>query len=102
MLRTIPNPRIRIMSWWIRYESTQDYTGDVRAPGSAKDEDLSAEAKEQVDLALKTANAVIAHAAIGGREKDYAVSLSGHANPGHAPTSGYANDCITVTVSQKS
>lgn len=53
------------------------------------------EVVEQMQAA--TAAAADLAASVGGSKIN--VSLSGHANPDHAPTSGYANDQVTVSVS---
>lgn len=37
--------------------------------------------------------------AVGRDEDTIAVSISGHANPGHAPTEGYAEECVTISLS---
>jgi hypothetical protein len=57
---------------------------------------------EQYDAARSVACTLIATGAIGAKAKVFSVSLSGHANPGHVPQEGWANDCITVSVSQRS
>lgn len=90
------------MSWSIRYESKADLNNDARGVGSAKDEDLNEAAKEQVEMAIESAVSIIASGAVGNDEKDFTVSISGHANENHEPASGWANDTITVSVTQKS
>ncbi len=37
---------------------------------------------------------------VGRPDDQVVVSLSGHVNPGHQPRPGWANDMITVTVTQ--
>jgi hypothetical protein len=41
-------------------------------------------------------------AAVGPEDGTLSVTVSGHANPGHAPTEGWANESITVAVSHTS
>lgn len=36
---------------------------------------------------------------IGRDEDSLLVTISGHANPDHAPTEGYSDECVTVSVS---
>jgi hypothetical protein len=64
--------------------------------------DLTPEVEEQVNLATQAAQKLVRSGAFGNpEERDFIVSLSGHANPGHAPAPGYANDCVTINVTQK-
>lgn len=59
------------------------------------------EADEQLTAGKASAKAIIASGALG--KTDYwQVSISGHANPDHAVTTGYANDCIAVNIVQSS
>jgi hypothetical protein len=56
---------------------------------------------EQLMRAKEAAKALIDSGAVGESDKyDFTVYLSGHSNPDHMPVSGWANDQITVTVSQ--
>lgn len=57
------------------------------------------EREDQVKAAKAAAKAVIESGAVGKGEA-FTVALSGHANPAHVPTSGYANDLVTVSVTQ--
>lgn len=86
------------MSWSLSYQSLEAFEDD--RPTYATN-DLSPEAMEQVSEARLMARAIVESGAVGVR-KDFFISLSGHANPSHEPTSGWANDCIAVNVSQKS
>lgn len=65
--------------------------------------DKSAEVREQFQLAKGMANNLVQSGAVGrGKGKSYQVTLSGHANPKHEPRQGYANDMISINVSQVS
>jgi hypothetical protein len=33
-------------------------------------------------------------------EQDVTITIGGHSNPGHKPTAGYANDMVSVYISQ--
>lgn len=57
--------------------------------------------QEQMNVAADAATKIIASGAVGGPGKEYHVSVSGHANPEHEPAKGWANDCVTVSVSQR-
>lgn len=58
--------------------------------------DLSVDALAQIDAAVTAAVALAA--AVDDGTSPISVSLSGHANPGHRPTQGWANDCVTIYV----
>lgn len=62
--------------------------------------ELSEESIEQVRAAKAAAKSVIETQAVGGSDKAFGVSLSGHANEGHEPAEGYARDFIQITVTQ--
>lgn len=62
--------------------------------------ELAPHVQEQVDKAKATALAIVKSGVIGDADAHFFVSLSGHANPGHVPAEGWANDCISVSVSQ--
>lgn len=83
------------MSWGTRSDaSTKDY---IRIVDVVFSEDVKDEQAAQVAAAVDAAKAL---AAVVGRSDDrVVVTMSGHANPGHAPRLGWANECITVTVS---
>lgn len=90
------------MSWWISYSSKDDFANDVRATGSVADADVTDEAKEQIKAARDAAEAIIDGGSAGASGKDFTVSLNGHANTGHDPAPGWANDCVGINVTQKS
>lgn len=58
---------------------------------------LAAEAEEQAREASRVAQEMLKSGALG--RGTFNVNLSGHANPDHTKTPGYANDCITIHVS---
>ncbi len=61
---------------------------------------------EQFDAALEAARVLLLRAAVGGDvpapgampNGNVNVTLSGHANPGHKPRQGWANDMVHMTV----
>lgn len=58
---------------------------------------------DQLEAAKKAAIAMLRSGCVGdpkAENRDYIASLSGHSNPGHAPRPGFANDSVTVTVTQ--
>lgn len=58
---------------------------------------VEAEQREQFEAAVEAAKAL---ARVVGRPDDAVfVSVSGHANPGHGPREGWAQELISVTVS---
>jgi hypothetical protein len=52
---------------------------------------------EQFEAALNAARILLVRGTVGGGHVN--VSLSGHANPGHKPRQGWANDYVMATVS---
>ena len=62
--------------------------------------ELSDESIEQVRAAKLAAKGIIESQAVGGSDKAFGVTLSGHANEGHEPADGSANDFVQITVTQ--
>lgn len=62
--------------------------------------ELSPESFEQFEIAGKAAEQVIASGALGNPAGKYYVTVSGHANANHKPTSGWSNDSLTISISQ--
>lgn len=63
--------------------------------------ELSEEAKEQFEAAKEHAKALAESGVVGDVENHrFNVNLAGHANPGHEPAEGWANDGIAVNVAQ--
>lgn len=60
--------------------------------------ELSDEASEALGAAKEAAKALATVVVPGGEPAS--VSISGHANPGHKPAEGWANDFVAVTVTQ--
>ncbi len=55
------------------------------------------EALDLVDASAVAAEAIVSM--LGGNWATASISVSGHANPGHAARPGWANDFVAVTVS---
>lgn len=88
------------MSWHRSYASRAAFSNDVPdsdSVGTAPTQEVI----DQVQAARDAAAALIASKAAGDEHRDFSVHLHGHANPSHAPTPGWANDCIGVNVVQK-
>jgi len=59
------------------------------------------EVHEALDSAMEAVRTLVTSAAFGNMSNvDFQVNISGHANPGHVPAPGWANDCITISISQ--
>lgn len=52
---------------------------------------------DQVGIAVEAAETLMSSPSLGDAEEFY-ISMTGHANPGHKPREGWANDAITVSV----
>lgn len=89
------------MSWSIDYkvedgdisESEQDRLVQIGT-------NLSTEALQQFTTSVLVAAGIIDDGLVGNSTGHFQVSISGHANEGHKPTPGWANDMITIRVSQ--
>ncbi len=58
------------------------------------------EAREQANAAEKALVALIETETVVGPGQGFRATLGGHSNPGHEPREGWANDTITVSLSQ--
>lgn len=76
----------------------QDYR--TRVEPTAEPDTLAA-MDEQFDAALEAIEALLGKGAVG-TEGLLHLTLSGHANPGHTPRPGWANDTVMVSVSRAS
>lgn len=94
------------MSWSITFEAQH---GDWRAAADAaiaamaddpQGDGTGNEVREQVGVAREALSTLVHSGFVGDALVRLRVSLSGHANPGHSPRDGYANDTISVSVSQ--
>jgi hypothetical protein len=93
------------MSWFVSVTDADPATAEA-ALATAYDEyktrivstdpETDAGTDEQFAAAVAAAVAVVSGGVVG--EGNVNLSLSGHANPGHKPRSGYANDAVTVAV----
>lgn len=61
---------------------------------------LNDEMREQYDASLKAVEEIFESGALGGPEKTYAFSISGHGNKDHEPVPGWANDGVYISISQ--
>jgi hypothetical protein len=99
------------MSWSRSFKSLEDFMHDIGDPPLPLDGD----AMQQIGIARQAAERIIVSRAVGGNgslqradsvqganDKDFSITLAGHSNPNHEPKAGWANDTITVTVTQKS
>lgn len=73
--------------------ATQNYVDGL----AASDYELDPAALEAIAAATSAAASIVASGAIGAGPVN--VTINGHANPGHVPVKGYANDVVTVSVS---
>lgn len=90
------------MSWSLTYTSYEDFVNDHPTNPPWQNEAVQTEVDEQVREARETVERLVESGVIGTSAKDFHVTISGHANKDHEPASGWANDCISISVSQKS
>ena len=62
--------------------------------------DSGAEMLSQAEQATYAAVALIESGCLG--DGTFTVNLSGHANPGHQPRDGWANDAVSISIAQVS
>lgn len=62
----------------------------------SNDVDLDAAAKEQFEAVKAAVKTLVDSGTLGSGKVN--ITISGHANPGHKPTSGWANDAVTISV----
>ncbi len=79
----------------IRDAVVGSFRDDPRWPGEP-------EVRDQLAVAIEAAEQLVIAVGDGRPQGLITVSVSGHANPGHEPTSGLANDFVTVTVANAS
>lgn len=84
------------MSW--SYSTTMDAGADfnldaIKEAVTAQNPD----GLDQINVAMTAVHLLMQDASLGDATEFY-VSMSGHANPGHKPREGWANDAITVSV----
>lgn len=84
------------MSWF--YSTVIEAGSDLDAEDiQTKIREQNPDGLDQLDAAIMAAELLMDSPSLGDA-KEYYVSMSGHANPGHKPREGWANDAITVSV----
>lgn len=64
--------------------------------------DLAEEAYDQFEAALGCAIDIVQSGVVGNTDEfKFSVSLSGHANPDHKPTDDWADDMLSLSISQR-
>lgn len=92
------------MSWSVTYGSKAEFYADNPNHASRSDPtpEIQIAINEQVAQGRHIAKEIIESGVVGDhKEHDFTVNLYGHANAKHQPAQGWANDTVTVTVSQK-
>lgn len=87
------------MSWSATYTVDPSASEDIVVPLNRSNVE-SIEHQEQHDAALLAAIQALTSGAVGRPDKKYNVNISGHGNPEHEPTPGWANDFISIQVTQ--
>lgn len=89
------------MSWTGSGQATEHGIAVTSLTLTPSYDDADEQVQEQMSVAADAATKIIASGAVGGPGKEYHVFVSGHANPDHKPAEGWANDGVTVSVSQR-
>lgn len=92
------------LSWQVSATGVTRETFDERMEaaktGLASQIEQGSEGYAQFDAAVKAVRSLVNDEAVG-RNVAFGVTLSGHANPDHAPRAGYANSAVSVSVYQQ-
>ena len=83
------------MSWFAQ-GLAEDGEVSVDTNGDQWSDEMSA----QISAASRAVQAVVKSGALGDPQAKYNVALSGHANPDHTPVAGWANDFVSITITQ--
>lgn len=86
------------MSWSTHTPEAQSKSSII-VPEPALSDDVEAEQGHQFNVAVEAAKKLAE--AVGRPGDDVRITLSGHANPDHAPRPGWAEEMITVSVSAR-
>ena len=86
------------MSWGMSYTHTQDTL--IPDAELQKIKALSSEAQEQFAHAVGAVDRLVNSGVVGDPEGTYQVYISCHANPEHKPTEGWANDALSISITQ--
>jgi hypothetical protein len=90
------------MSWSVTKTITPNELPTDEMPGDLE-EAVKGQNPAGIDAATDAWGAVIGllrTGNLGTPDKQYFVSMSGHGNPGHEPTPGWANDEVRITIQQ--
>ena len=83
------------MSWSVSGTLPEGTLESLRVSALAQ----NPECGDQFDAVAAAVQSIIDSGAVG-KNKRFVVNMSGHANPGHEPREGWANDCVTFSLSQ--
>ncbi len=86
------------MSWSAMWKVNKDLVTTTQPTVSSADK--SEEAWEQYVAAVGAVTELLTSDSVGDNEKTYMINMVGHANPNHEPALGFANDFISITVTQ--
>lgn len=86
------------MSWSSNVQSA-DLDAIIRFPEPAFQPESAKESREQFEEAVESVVNIISSGVMGDH-KLYNVTIGGHANVGHEPASGWANDSLTISIQQ--
>ena len=84
------------MSWSATFRVTPE---EGLVEESTSNVDLSHH-QDQLGQAVLAAAGLLTSNVVGGADKSYRITLSGHGNPNHEPAPGWANDFVSITIAQ--
>lgn len=82
------------------HESATEFADGLVDQVAPLDGPADAESREQITKAIEAAKLLLDSGALGGPGTTINVTLSGHANAGHAPLDGWQNDFLSLSFAQ--
>lgn len=89
------------MSWSGSVLAQFDEAEDaINAVAVSPDSDAPDQVAQVAAAKVAAVSLIKSGAVVVGSDQDVSIYISGHANPGHLPTAGYANDSLQVSITQ--
>lgn len=80
------------MTWSVEYNTQDD---DIRFNGEDTEE-----VNASMLAAVDAAGIILGRGVLGTSDKNYRVSIVGHANPKNEPVPGWSNDSVSISIYQ--
>lgn len=84
------------MSWSANFKMNKGYVVEPTAESNVEPEYHN----DQYEEVLQSVWKLIDSGVFGDPKGEFNVHISGHGNPGHVPAVGWANDFVSITITQ--